>query len=382
MGLRILHTEWSTILGGQEMRVLEEADGMMRRGHSVTIACRPGSMLLEKARERGIPVFVTRLNGMFDVLSILRLALYIRGSRPDVVHAHSSRDSWTAMLAANIAGNALAVKTRHHSAVLKPSWRNKTLFAKLSDVVVTTGEAIRRHVIERTGAAPERVVSIPTGIDLDRFDPDKSDGNAFRRELGVLRGTPLIGTVGMLRKGKGHVYFVEAAARVIKKFPEARFVIVGDTPPGHRGQSVSDEIADRIRDCGMDGKVIMTGFREDVPSVLAALDVFVLASILGEGVSQALSQAMAMKKPVVATNVGGIPEQVPDSKTGCLVEKADSAALAEAVVSLLSDPALAAKMGENARRLAVEKFSIESMLDKTEALYTRMLADRDRAADA
>ena len=367
---KILHTEASTGWGGQEIRILSESAGLTKRGHEVMIACQPGSVISERASNQGIGTFVIRLGGAFDVAGIRHLSALIRRREVDIVNTHSSKDSWCAGLAAKLSGGAKVIRTRHLSIPIKRSLESKLLYRTLPDAVVTTGEALREHVIERTGLCPERVVSIPTGIDLAKFDPTVVDGSGVRAEFGIATDVPFIGTVGMLRIMKGHSYFLEAASRVVKKCPEAKFLIVGDIA---FSSPIKVQLASLVDELGIGDRIIMAGYREDIPEVMAALDVFVLPSIRNEGVPQVISQAMAMKKPVVATDVGAIREQVMDGETGLTVEKADAGQLARAILAFLEDPEKARRMGENGRKLVEEKFSLDAMLDATEALYQRLL---------
>ena len=367
--LRILHTEAATGWGGQQIRVLSESRGMIARGHTVTVACQPGTQIEERAAEWGVPIFTTAMKGAFDIVGIRALRSFMQEFRPHIINTHSSRDSWTGLIAARLAGGVTAVRTRHDHSPIKTSFDSRLLYCRLCDTVITTGEAIREYVIQQTGSAPERVVSIPTGIDTQQFSPSNADGAAFRRELGIPPDVPLVGAAAMFLARKGLSYFVDACAKVHARIPEARFVIVGDS---HNESDAKERRQRQAEQLGISDKLILTGFRSDMPNVMAGLDVFVLASI-SEGLPQVVNQAMALKKPVVGTNVGGVPEQVIDGETGFLVEKANSDQIAGAVIKILGDTDLARRMGENGRRLVLERFSIEAMLDRTEALYDRLL---------
>lgn len=370
--LVILHTESSTGWGGQEIRIITESVGMMERGHRVLIACRPGSMIARRAREQGIETFIMSLGGAFDIAGIRRMRAFLRRHKVDIVNTHSSRDSWCGGFAAKFSGGVKVVRTRHLSIPVKRSFESRLLYGSLPDAVVTTGESLREHIIERVDLDPDRAVSIPTGIDLVRFDPDTVSGDGFRREFGATDTTPVIGTVGMLRHMKGHVYLVEAAAEVLDEYPQAIFVIVGDVPSA---SPMKERIATHAAELGITDRFFMAGYRDDIPEVMAGLDVFVLPSISYEGVPQAINQAMAMRRPVVATDVGAVNEQVINGQTGILVEKADSHQLAQGILTLLKSPDGAARMGDNGRRLVEERFSLDAMLDTTEALYGRLMAE-------
>lgn len=368
---RVLHTEASTGWGGQEIRIISESAGMIKRGHEVMLACQPGAVISKRAAEQGIETFVMPIRGAFDILGIRRLRALMRKQGIDIVNTHSSKDSWCAGLAAKLSGDIRVIRTRHLSIPIKRSFDSKLLYCTLPDAVVTTGEALREHIIEQTGACPDSAVSIPTGIDLEKYNPRVADGSAARVELGIAPGAPLIGTVGMLRTMKGLTYFLEAAALIGKKHPQARFLVVGDIA---FASDIKERLAAQIAELGIGDKVIMTGYREDIPEIMAALDVFVLPSIKNEGAPQVISQALAMEKPVVTTNVGAIGEQVIDGQTGLVVEKANADQLARAVLAVLENPSRAKQMGENGRKVVEERFSLDGMLDATEALYTQLLA--------
>ncbi|HET6455868.1 MAG TPA: glycosyltransferase family 4 protein [Armatimonadota bacterium] len=368
----ILHTEASTGWGGQEIRIINESVGMIERGHRVLLVCQPTSVISKKASEQGIETVVMPIRGAFDVKGIRRLRALYRDEKVDIVNTHSSKDSWCAGLAAKLAGGVKVIRTRHLSIPIKNNFESRLLYRTLPDAIVTTGEAIRKHIIERTDANPEIVVSIPTGIDLEAFDPLRADRLAFRKEIGVDPEAPLIGTVGMLRAMKGYTHLLNAAAEVIREFPSAMFTIVGDTA---FESNIKDHLAQQMAELGIADKVKMPGYREDADRVMAGLDVFVLASTRSEGVPQVITQAMAMKRPVIGTNVGSVYEQIIDKETGFLVEKANSAQIRDSILALLRNPDMAKRMGENGRKLVEERFSLDTMLDKTEALYARLMSN-------
>lgn len=368
----VLHTEASTGWGGQEIRIITESVGMIERGHRVLLVCQPTSVISKKASEQGIETFVMPIRGAFDVRGISRLRALFRDEKIDLVVTHSSKDSWCAGLAGKLSGEVKVIRTRHLSIPIKRDFESRLLYCTLPDAIVTTGEAIRKHIIERTGVDPNYIVSIPTGIDLSFFDPEKADATSFRKDIGVGPDVPLIGTVGMLRVMKGHTYLLSAAAEIVREFPSAMFVIVGDTA---FESNIKERLAEQIAELGIGDNIIMAGYRDDIPNIMAGLDVFVLASIKNEGVPQVITQAMAMKRPVVGTNVGSVYEQIIDKETGFLIEKANSAEIRDSVVALLRNPAVGKEMGEKGRKLVEERFSLKVMLDKTEALYARLMKE-------
>src|SRR5206468_1013838 len=192
------------------------------------------------------------------------------------------------------------------------------LVYRLADRIITSAESVRSIVIA-AGIAPERVLTIAAGVEGDRFHPGVS-GRSVRREFG-LGDAPVVGLVANVRGSKGHNVFLEAAGAVLASKPDARFLIVGD------GVGF-DEVCRRVREKGLDPSVRLTGFRRDIPEVMAALDVLVLPSIRSEAIPQVIPQALAVGTPVVASTVGGSHDLIRDGENGRLVPPGDARALA------------------------------------------------------
>ncbi len=367
--IRVLHTESSLDLGGQELRVLREAEGMTKRGYPVILAVSPESRLRREAEQAGIPVEPvafrkTRFAGLIgDVLRVIRK----HGIR--IVNTHGSLDSWTASLAARLSpARPFVIRTRHKSTPVTNTIRHRLLYKVLPHAIVTTGANVREQLIGQLGLCPSLVVSIPTGVDTAVFRPATSTGTV-RAELGAAPNDPLIGSVAFLRSYKGLTHLLDAAALVRRRHPGAKFLIVGDGPE-------KAQVMAKIQRLGLSSAVVLTGFRPDVPGILAELDVFVLPSVEGEGLPQALTQAMAMQRAVVATYVGGIPEVLSHGVTGLLVPPGDLEALAHGIATLLRDRALRMRLGRAARERILSGYTLEQMLDQTEELYARLLGGR------
>jgi glycosyltransferase involved in cell wall biosynthesis len=357
--LKILHTEWSEGWGGQEIRILADADILTRRGHQVTLLVRPGSGLEENARSKGLPVVVRRIKHAYDPASLIFIARLLRKERFQVVNTHSSVDSWVAGAAAKLAHTPALVRTRHLSVPVADHMFN--VVYRWPDALVTTAEMIRRRLIEVNGFAPDRVASIPTGVDLDRFDPDLDPGEV-RAELGLPPGGRVAAMVAVLRSWKRHEIFLEAAAKIAAEKDDVSFLVVGEGPR-------RPNIEAKIQELGLGGRVVLTGYRTDVPRILAACDVCALTSESSEGVPQSVLQYQAMARPVVGTAAGGIPEVIEDGVTGLLCPVNDAEAVAEAMTRLLDDPDLARRVGAAGRRRIERKHSLDAMADATLDLY-------------
>jgi glycosyltransferase involved in cell wall biosynthesis len=358
MTLRILHTEASLGWGGQEIRVLTEARGVMRAGHEVQLAAPPDSRIAMEAPRFGVPLVALPI-GRKRVGGVAAMRRLLGERRFDVVNTHSSTDAWLAALAcACTVGAPPIVRTRHISAPVPRNIATRWLYARATRRIVTTGERLRAQVIAEAGVEAARVVSIPTGIDLGRFAP--GDNAAARASLGLPASVPLVGIVATLRSWKGHRYLLEALASMARK--DVQLAIVGDGP-----QRASLEA--RARELGIDGRVTFAGNREDVAAWMQAFDLFCLPSYANEGVPQALMQAMACGLPVVTTPVGSIDEIVADGQTGVLVRPEDAAALRIAIERLLDDGALRASLGARAGAVARERFGEALMVQRMVAVF-------------
>jgi glycosyltransferase involved in cell wall biosynthesis len=321
----------------------------------VLVAAQPASRLLSEAERAGVPALPVRMRGAWDVGAGLALRRLMRERRVDVVHTHSSVDSWVAGVAARSLGLAV-VRSRHVSI---PIPRRRALVYHLADRIVTSGDAVA-GIVAAAGVPPERIVAIGPGVDTQRFHPGVS-GSAVRAELGLTG--PAIGLVANIRGSKGHRFFLEAAREVLRTRADVRFVIVGD------GVGFGD-VRRRVEELGLGACVRMTGFRRDIPEVMAALDVLVLPSVKSEAMSQVIPQALAVGTPVVGTTVGGTPELVRDGETGRLVPPADAAALARAILDLLRDPEGARAMARRGQAEVLARHSMEAAMTRLVAVYT------------
>jgi glycosyltransferase involved in cell wall biosynthesis len=292
------------------------------------------------------------------VPTILRLRRLLREAAVDLVHTHSSVDSWAATVAARSLGRPV-VRSRHVSIRIGSG---RGLVYRLAHRVITSGEHVKRMVVA-AGIPAARVVAIPAGLDETRFHAGVS-GDKVRAELGL--PGPVVGLVANIRGSKGHRFFLEAARLVLAAHPDARFLIVGD------GVGFAD-VRRRIDDMRLAERVLLTGFRRDIPEVMAALDVLALPSIRSEAFPQVIAQALAVGTPVVGTTVGGIPEIIRDGETGRLVPPADSRALANAILELLRDPLQARDMARRGQALVRERFSIDGMMTATTDVYRELI---------
>lgn len=341
---------------------------MAARGHTLIFAVPPKSKLHELAEREGLRVEPLTLGWSRFLPSIFRFLALIRKHRIHIVNTHGSVDSWAASIAGRLSRHKpIIIRSRHKSTPFSKNFRHKILYQMLPHAIITSGKAVRTLFIRDHGLDETRVVSIPTGVDLSRFHPPLSS-SALRADLGLSSTDFVVGTVGFIRYEKGMHYFVDAARLVLAHHPDVKFLIVGEGPE-------EENLKRKIKDMGLTQSMVLTGFRTDIPELLGTMDVFVLSSI-EEGLPQTLIQAMAMQRPVVATDVGSVTEVVQHGNTGLLVPSKDAKVLADSVTRLIRDEALREALGRAARDVIVTSYSRESMLDQTEDLYTRLLQRR------
>lgn len=300
----------------------------------------------------------------FSLSALFSLIKIIKRSRPDILHSHSSIDSWLIAMAGTLLGIPI-VRSRHVMIPIRNHIFNRWLYAKAPSRILASGGGIVKMVSEHAGVSTDKITSIPAGVDFRRFD-FRISGEIIREELGMSPHQPLIGKVAVIRSWKGYEYFVDSAPLVLEKFPDARFLIVGGGP-GH------ETIRDKIKNQGLDKTIFMLGHREDIPEIMAALDIHCVASFAVEGTTQVIPQAFAMKTPVVSAHTASIPPILGNGEWGILVEPKNPQDMANGIIKLLSEPELARSMADKAYTFCKNELSIDKMMDQTIAVYHEVL---------
>jgi glycosyltransferase involved in cell wall biosynthesis len=323
----------------------------------------------------GVRTIDLRARRRTDPAALLRFGQLLRRGRFDVVHAHSFRTELASMLYGRVPGLApIVVRTVHNVDEFYVSPRYAAL-ARLSarglDRIVAISDAVAEYLRHDAGLPDEKLVRIYYGIDPSPYDPTTPPPS--RRPIGDPLRRPTLGVVARLAPQKGHRVLFDALPAVRDAVPDVHARLIG-----HEELSTTVELRAYAVERGGADLVAFEGFRADIAQVMADLDVFVLPS-LWEGFELVLLEAMAAGRPVVASAVGPIPEIVVDGVTGLLVPPGDSTALAAAIVRLLRDPELASALGRAGRARVERALRIDTMVQRTEALYDELLAERRRA---
>ncbi len=390
MPIRVLHPITRLIVGGAQENTMLTAQLLDPARWQVDVLSGPQTgregSLIETVRERGIPLIiepslVREVNPLQDLRALFRLARLMRQGRYTIVHTHSSKAGIVGRWAAKLAGVPIIVHTVHgwgHHDRQHPLIRAYYILLEKLTLPITDKLIVVSPLNTEKGLAdgigrPEHYTVIRSGIELERFGHPQVDRATTRAAWNIPLDAPVVGTVTRLSAQKAPLDFVRAAAQVAAAVPNVYFLVVGDGP-------LRAEVEQLARDLGISERLVLTGLRRDVPEQLAAMDIFALSS-LWEGLPRVLPQAMASGLPVVATATDGSIEAVTDGENGFLVPPGQPAVLAESLIRLLRDPALARQMGE-AGRHRVAEFDVRTMVAQIDQLYQELLAKKGLAAPA
>jgi len=385
----IIYVNHSAILGGGEVSLLALLKALDRDRYHPLVAFPGPGPLSQELEKLGVPCVNVPISLHSSPLQFAGAVWHLRKQTRDVclVHGNSKRSLRVTVVLGWLMGARTIWQVRD-----RVNWEQVPLlerwFARQVDAVIANSDAVARGL----GPLPVQVVYNP--VDVTRFSPDHS-GQRVRAEFGVAPHEKLVGVVGRITVWKGHQTFIEALRLVKNRVPNVKALIVGEQfqrsleadlrelerlRRNLRGQvTVPSSIVFRmqdlkrlVQDLGLDDQVIFTGFRRDVPGIMAALDLLLLPS-WWEPFGRVLIEAMASGKPVVATNLGGSAEIVRDQHTGILIPPLDAAAMADAMCEILTQPSLAARMGRQGRLDAEGRFSLSRYLQQIEEIYRSIL---------
>lgn len=355
----VLHTETLKKWGGQQNRVLMECIGLTQRGHKAIIACHKGSILSQRAKESGIKVYELNMMKQAHLMTIPRLIRIIRDENIDIVCTHSSVDSWAGGLSAKLTGRRL-VRFRHNLYPIGNDPLTRFIYA-LPDKLIAISNTVKEKMVKH-GIKAQRIDVIHSSVDHERFEPNCKD---LREELGISRDAIIIGNTSTFTEVKGHEFLLRAFNNIYKKHP-CILLFAGRINEQSKDRHLS-YVEDNLRD-----KVIFLGHMDDVPRVLKTIDIFIYPSIL-EGLGTSLLEAMAMERPVVVSDISTFREFINDGENGLFFKVEDPEDITRKVLFLIDNKELGERLGRNARKTILKRFTIERMIDKTENLYREVL---------
>jgi len=363
-------------VGGAQRHLTEVLRRIDRRRFCPQIwTLRGEGELIREVEGFGIPVrsfgLGERLRDRKSLPLLVRAARQLRQENVQIVHCYLSVANVVGALAATLARvPILLVSKRSLDQYQRRAemWGHRAVNRR-ADRVLANAHAVKRFVAREERCPPAKIVVIPNGIN-DDFAMGGSNGHRShqRAALGLDPGDPVVGTLGRLVWKKGHEYFLNAAAAVMRQIPQATFVLIGDGP-------LRQTLEQQAAALGIGSRVKFLGQRTNSPAMLAMLDVFVLPSVI-EGMPNVVLEALALAKPVVVTDVGGNPEIVTDGETGLVVPARQPAPMANRIVRLLRDDKLACRLGAAGQSFVGQHFRFRNTLDAMENLYEQLLVEK------
>ena len=322
-----------------------------------------------------IPSLVQRINPIKDMIALFSLIKIIHGEKPDIVHTHTSKAGFLGRWAAKIARVRHIIHTPHGHVFYGHFGRVASKFflliekftSPITEKLIALTDAEREDYIYFNVAGADKLISIHSGVNIDRFQNSSIHVEEKKRDLGIQGKDFVVGTVGWLLRIKGPMILMKAMAYVWRKYPDCHLVYVG------KGD-LEEEMRHEVDRMGVSDHVHFLGWRDDIPEIMPVFDVFVLPS-LNEGMGRVLVEAMAAGRPVVASKVGGIVDIVKHGQNGLLVEPADVEGLGKAITELLENREGRVQMGNRGRQLAPH-YSIERMIENLDTLYASLLGIR------
>ncbi|MBA7597473.1 D-inositol-3-phosphate glycosyltransferase [subsurface metagenome] len=358
--VKILQLITSLNIGGTEHYLLSLVQRLNKRKYEVRVGyLKERGPLAEAIEREGI--------SLYPLSCPWRLFLFLRKERIQLLHTYLYRANIMGRIIGRIAGVPVIISSQrstddwrrwHHS--VADRWT-----ARFANKIIANSEVVRKRLIHREGISEEKITVIYSGIDLNKF---RVNIRVKREALGIKPRSTVMGTVARLHPAKGLTYLLKTLKQVKDTIPEATLLIMGDGP-------IKKKLEEETVSLGLKERVIFTGFRQDIPQLLSLLDVFVLPS-LWEGLPSSLLEALAMGKPVVATDVGGVREIIQDRVHGLLVPPRDPGALAQAILWMLKNKKEAQEMAKRGKERVEKYFTVDRMIEETEKLYDELIQEK------
>jgi glycosyltransferase involved in cell wall biosynthesis len=358
------------IRAGGSVQMARLARGLKKRGHEVWCAFNfkgneevPGLGSFEPLIKEMIPIRSFRMQRLQKHLHHIRFRRFVQKHCFDVIHAHRFRALQFVLRATAGMKAPVLIGNKKNSFSLDRKMIRGYSSQRL-DRIIVNARVIRDILINEAGVRKDKIAIVYNGVDMGRFHPGMS-GNRVREECGLNGDVPVVGMIANFARKKSHHIFFEAALEVLKKKPEVKFMLVG--------YGDYEQYQSLVKEHGVGNSFVFTGFRQDVPEVIASLNVSVISSSKGEGLTGSMVEAMAMAKPVISTDVAGNAEVVIDKETGLLVPAGDVGRLKEAMLYFLSNPEKAKEIGYRGYDFIKDKVSNEFRTARIEEIYYQVL---------
>ena len=362
--MNILLSNSTDIFAGGEDYVLILGTHLAKRGHHIWVSALPGHLLLAKCAERGIETVPIDYRGMSRVFKVsAELRAHLRRLRIEVVHSNANYDRTCAAF-------AIALTPTHHVAGVHSThsiqhnithwWRNRWG----TNHFITDADAGRDVLVREDGISPERITTVPIGIENEPEEYNARARQAIRREWGVGDATVVVGNVARLVQFKGHRFLLETIASVYRECPDVFFPLVGDG-------ELHETLAVQARTLNIERAIRFLGFRDNLQDIYPGFDIYCHSSLelAAEMFPIAILRALGTGLPVVCTNVGGIAAMVRDGRSGFLTPPENPSAMAKALLQVIKDKDLRRSMGKESLALFRERYHASAMAEAVERVY-------------
>jgi len=375
MKTRILYIIDGIEFGGGERVFSQIINGLPEDRYEAFLATAPNDAFQKAITVKNCSFFPIDFSNRYNAANLLKLIRIIKDHRIDVVHGQGARAEFYARLAAGLSG-----RKKYVSTVAMPvegydvgPWKLRLygVFDRFSECFVdrflVVSDILVKSMTQVHGITPGKVIKIYNGIETDLYRPENQLDNRcrIRQEFKVSDSDVLIGAIGRLVWQKGFEYFIHAIPDLIQALPKSRFVLIGDGV-------LRQDLENLAKDLKISDHILFTGQRTDIRDTLTALDIVVIPSVL-EGFPIVTLEAMAMGKPIVATAIDGITEQIMDGREGILVPPRNTTKLSQAIIKIVSNPIMADTLGKAARRRVTTEFSVQQMIKATIHVYDGLL---------
>ena len=360
----VLHINAGEVWSGIEQRIFSISRSLNSEQFKIILAVSPSSPLYKKAGPCNIPLLSLKIGRWkFNPVVIRKLSRFLRTHKVDILHTHRSSDHWVGVLAVRLFGlssQCKIIRTRHNFTRIKNNWINNKLYKEWTDRIIAVAEVIKRRLIDENNIPENKITTIHSSIDTEKFKGEFDKGK-IRKEFSISPDTVVLGMIGRLRKHKDYPNVFEALNIIVKKFKNIKLLIVGDG-------ILESQLKSVVQKMELSNYVIFAGKRGDIPQILSGIDLFVLSSSV-EGSPAVIKEALIMEKPVVSTNVGGIPEIIQNGITGSLVPPHDPEALANAILSTINNREKALTMARKGKQVIINEFSETKLAEQTAKVY-------------
>lgn len=377
--MKILQTCLSLSWGGMEMYTLQTALLLKNAGHTVDLLCADNARLKAEGEKAGLNCYsvFSKYPGPKSIKAIIAL---IKKNNYNVIHSEASKDLWYLVPALKLAFKKTPLLLTKHvgSGVVKKDLLHRILYGRV-DTALAISEVIRANLIETTPLAKEKIELLHDSIDAERFNPVKTDCSKVRKEFGIRDDEIVIGMTGRFSPGKGHEEFLNAAKELVSVHNNLRFMIVGEASRGE--EKYAESIKALTVESGIKDKTIFTGYRRDIPEILAAMDIFLFPSH-AEAFGLALVEAMSMERPTVCSNSDGVLDIAVDGVTSYMFSPGSKKDLVEKVNRLISDPSARVALGKEGRKRVLEYFSADIFTEKLVKIFYRQMLKKNFYTEA